>query len=153
MDINIKKLHPDAIIPSYAKHGDAGMDLTATSKEIDEYGNTVYGIGLALEIPFGYAGFIFPRSSVSKYTMDLANSVGVIDSGYRGELICKFKPTPLYIVHHEHNTDLYLKNHSYDIGERVAQIVIKKVETVQFQEVDELDESERGDGGFGSSGK
>ena len=66
MDIKIKKLHEDAVVPSYSKDGDAGMDLTAVSKVIDKYGNTSYGTGLAMEIPKGFVGYIFPRSSVSK---------------------------------------------------------------------------------------
>lgn len=80
MKVKIKKLNDAAIIPSYAKHGDAGMDLTATSKIYDEYGNVAYGTGLAFEIPDGYVGLLFPRSSVSKKQQFLTNSVGVIDS-------------------------------------------------------------------------
>lgn len=156
IDINIKKLHKDAIIPTYAKLGDAGMDLTAISKVIDNYGNVSYGIGLAMEIPFGYAGFIFPRSSVSKYTLDLANAVGVIDSGYRGEIICKFKPTPQFS--HPTNpenfhTEISIRNEFYDIGDRVAQIIIMEVPQINFNDVDELSDTDRGKGGFGSSGK
>ena len=86
--VKIKKLHPDAVIPSYAKHGDAGMDMYAVSKgELDKYGNMVYHTGLAMEIPRGHVGLIFPRSSVSKTPHMLRNHVGVIDSGYRGEII------------------------------------------------------------------
>lgn len=81
MDVKIKKLHEDAIIPNYAKKGDAGLDLTAISFRYEaEYDCFVYGTGLALEIPKGYVGLIFPRSSNSKTTAYLTNSVGVIDS-------------------------------------------------------------------------
>jgi len=154
LKVNIKKLHTDAVIPAYAKLGDAGMDLTATSKEIDKNGNASYGTGLAMEIPFGCVGLIFPRSSVSKYNLDLANAVGVIDSGYRGEIICKFKPTPKFDV----STNTFqnsetVGNETYDIGDRVAQIIIMPIPQVLFKEVEELGETQRGDGGFGSSGK
>ena len=96
MKVKIKKLHPDAVIPSYAKPGDAGMDLTAISKRVetgsDENGEYIeYGTGLAIEIPEGHVGLVFPRSSVSKKDLFLANAVGVIDSGYRGEVKLRFK--------------------------------------------------------------
>lgn len=80
MEVKIKKLNENAIIPTYAKEGDAGMDLTATSKSFDEYGNVVYGTGLAFEIPKGYVGLLFPRSSNAKTDLFLTNSVGVLDS-------------------------------------------------------------------------
>lgn len=80
MKVKIKKLNENAVIPQYAKPGDAGMDLTATSKYFDEYGNICYGTGLAFEIPQGYVGLVFPRSSCSKQQLVLANAVGVIDS-------------------------------------------------------------------------
>ena len=154
LKVNIKKLHTDAVIPVYAKLGDAGMDLTATSKEIDKYGNVSYGTGLAMEIPFGCVGLIFPRSSVSKYCLDLANAVGVIDSGYRGEIICKFKPTPQFsnpTSSENFNTDMLLYNEFYEVGDRVAQIIIMPIPQVLFKEVEELGETERGKGGFGST--
>ena len=90
LKVKIKKLHKDAVIPSYAHSTDCGLDLTAVSKTYDEYGNVVYGFGLAFEIPEGYAGFIFPRSSNHKSGLLLTNSVGVIDSGFRGEVTAKF---------------------------------------------------------------
>ena len=91
MEVKIKKTHKDAVIPRYAKAGDAGLDLTATSISYDEYGNICYGTGLAFEIPEGYVGLIFPRSSNCKKDIILTNCVGVIDSGYRGEVSFKFK--------------------------------------------------------------
>ena len=90
MKVKIKKLHPDAVVPSYAHSTDCGLDLTAVSKTFDEYGNVVYGFGLAFEIPEGYAGFIFPRSSNHKSGLLLTNSVGILDSCYRGEVTAKF---------------------------------------------------------------
>lgn len=80
MKVKVKKMHENAVIPKYATSGSAGMDLTAVSRTIDEYGNLVYGIGLAFEIPKGYVGLIFPRSSVSKHPLSMKNCVGVIDS-------------------------------------------------------------------------
>ena len=80
MKIKIKKLHENAIIPKYAKPGDAGMDLTAISISKDNVGNITYHTGLAVEIPQGYVGLLFPRSSISKKQQFLTNSVGVIDS-------------------------------------------------------------------------
>ena len=96
MKVNIKKLNPNAIIPSYAKQGDAGLDLTSIGlyqpqKNEDGTGIVSYSTGLAIEIPEGYVGLLFPRSSVADTSLTLANCVGVIDSGYRGHLYCTFK--------------------------------------------------------------
>lgn len=151
LDVKIKKLHKDAVMPTYAKHGDAGMDLTAVSKEYDEHGNVVYGTGLAFEIPNGYVGYVFPRSSNSKKDLILSNSVGVIDSGYRGEVIFKFKPVAYKAESetiHEVSLD-FLQD--YDIGDRIGQIIIMPYPQINFIEVDELPSSDRGVGGFGSS--
>ena len=93
LEVKIKKLHKDAVIPRYETVGSVGMDLTATSKEYDEYGNVVFGTGISIQLPDGYYADLRPRSSISKYDLVLANSVGTIDSDYRGELILKFKPT------------------------------------------------------------
>lgn len=144
LKVNIKKLHKDAALPTYAKHGDAGMDLTAVSKSYDEHGNIVYGTGLAFEIPLGHVGYLFPRSSNAKKDLLLSNSVGVIDSGYRGEVIFKFKLTCGHI-----ENDITC---SYEIGDRIGQIIIMPYPQVDFIEVNELSSSDRGVGGFGSSG-
>ena len=147
MKVNVKKLDSNAVIPTYAKHGDAGMDLTATSKEYDENGNVCYGTGLAFEVPSGFAGFLFPRSSNTKKDLILGNSVGVIDSGYRGEVVLKFRPVmPL-------ERDIEFGPREYEIGDRIGQIVIMPVPQIEFNVVDELSTSDRGVGGFGSSGK
>jgi dUTP pyrophosphatase len=90
MVVKIKKLVENAVIPAYSKKGDAGLDLTAVSKTIDENSNIVYGTGLAVEIPEGFVGLLFPRSSNSKTDLYLTNHVGVVDSGYRGEIMFKF---------------------------------------------------------------
>jgi dUTP pyrophosphatase len=147
MKVRIKKLNPQAIIPSYAKAGDAGMDLTAVTMEYDNHGNISYGTGLAVEIPKGYVGLIFPRSSVSKTQLALANSVGVIDSGYRGELICKFKPTLMLCDEGSEPEESVI----YKEGERVAQLMIIPHPEVEFEESEELEKTERGNGGFGST--
>lgn len=145
LSVKIKKLHKDAVIPSYAKHGDAGMDLTATSKEYDEHGNVVYGTGLAFEIPDGYVGLLFPRSSNTKKDLVLGNSVGVLDSGYRGELFLKFKSTIVNDMSYTYGLN------EYEIGDRIGQIIIMPYPKVNFIEVEELTETERGQGGFGST--
>lgn len=155
MQVNIKKLHEDAVIPSYAKDGDAGMDLTATSKSYDEHGNVVYGTGLAFEIPNGYVGLLFPRSSNTKKDLILGNSVGVLDSGYRGEVVFKFKPTIIYTM--DDDVDFvgapFHALNNYEVGDRIGQIIIMPYPQVEFVEVDELSSSDRGVGGFGSTDK
>lgn len=144
VEVKIKKLHQDAVLPTYGKEGDAAMDLTAVSRTLDSYNNVVYGTGLAMEIPLGYVGLIFPRSSITKHHLSLSNCVGVIDSGYRGEIICKFR---------ELGTDKVILNvNNYQVGDRIAQIMIIPRPEISFIEVDELSDSERGDGGFGSTG-
>lgn len=150
MEVRIKKLHPNAVIPTYAKDGDAGMDLTAVTKSYDRDGNIVYGTGLAFEIPEGYVGLVFPRSSLSRLDIALSNCVGVIDSGYRGEVTVKFKPAMLF---NREQRPIILNNRTYEVGERVAQIIIIPYPQITFIEADELSETERGTGGYGSSGK
>lgn len=152
MKVNVKKLDSNAVIPTYAKHGDAGMDLTATSKWYDESGNVCYGTQLAFEIPNGFAGFLFPRSSNTKKDLILGNSVGVIDSGYRGEVVLKFKAIDTQYLQDGKLTFLkrdFMKE--YNIGDRIGQIVIMPVPQIEFNVVDELSTSDRGVGGFGST--
>lgn len=136
--VKIKKLVPEAVVPSYAKSGDAGMDLTCTSVGHSPYGQLVCSTGIAMEIPVGYVGLIYPRSSIFKTGLVLSNHVGVIDSGYRGEI--KF-------IFNRSSNSL-----DYKLGDRIGQIIIMPYPTITFQEVTELNESVRGDGGFGSSG-
>ena len=139
MKIKIKKLHDDAIIPSYAKAGDAGMDLTCVDFKMTET-YVEYDTGLAMEIPEGHVGFLFPRSSVSKTNLVLANCVGVVDSGYRGPVKLRFKELS------------GPPGGRYRQGDRVGQIIIMPVPTFEFEEVKELSNTSRGDGGFGSTG-
>lgn len=136
MKIKIKKVHPDAIIPKYAHPGDAGMDVFAVSKkETEKF--VEYGTGLSFEVPLGYAMLVFPRSSVTNKDLMLKNSVGILDSGYRGELFLKFTR---------------FGEEDYKIGDKIGQIMILPFPTVEFEETDELSESSRGTGGFGSTG-
>ena len=138
--VNVKKLHENAVIPSYSKDGDAGMDLTIT-REIENTSFSVsYGFGIAMEIPKGYVGLVFPRSSVRNQDLILSNCVGVIDSGYRGELQATFKKTN------------GLDSIKYKVGDRGAQIMIIPYPQVKMNEVGELTKTERGEGGFGSTG-
>jgi dUTP pyrophosphatase len=149
MKVKIKRLSPDSVVPSYAKEGDAGLDLTATSFNTDPQGNFIYGTGLAIEIPEGYVGLIFPRSSIVKKQMALANSVGVVDSGYRGELKVIFKAAllnPISVID-------FPDGSKYKVGERVAQLVIIPHPYIDLVESEELSDSQRSDTGFGSSGK
>lgn len=146
LNVKIKKMHKDAVIPKYMKSGDAGMDLTAVTKEfeINDAGQKlqVYDTGIAVEIPVGYVGLVFPRSSISKTGLIMTNHVGVIDSGFRGSIKQKFRidgrPT---------------KKSTYNIGDRVAQLIIVPYPSINFIESEELSSTERGSGGFGSSGK
>ena len=148
LEVKIKKLHKNAVIPKYETVGSVGMDLTAVSKEYDEHGNVVFGTGLAVQIPEGYYADLRPRSSISKYDLVLANSVGTIDSDYRGELILKFKPSVYFGVNRGDDDGVM-----YDVGDRIAQLVILPYPKVSFVEVDELSDTERGTGGFGSTNK
>ena len=143
MDVKFKKLHDDAKIPSYAHDTDAGLDLTAVSftQEFDKSNKLVlvYHTGLAVEIPEGYVGLIFMRSSVSNKSISLTNAVAVIDSGYRGELLLKYKIT----------TDSLPT--IYQPGEKIGQLIIIPYPKINPIEVEELSGSDRNEGGFGST--
>jgi dUTP pyrophosphatase len=138
MKVNIKRLHENATIPFYAKESDAGMDLVITDIKGETEWDISYGFGISMEIPEGFMGLVFPRSSIRKTDLILSNSVGVIDSGYRGEIQVTFKKTGGAV---------------YKIGDRGAQIIIMPHPSIEFQEVEELTNTERGEGGFGSTGK
>lgn len=161
MKVNIKKLDEKAVIPVYAKVGDAGLDLVATSRIYDKDGNVTYGTGIAIEIPETFVGLIFPRSSNSKKDLLLSNSVGVIDSGYRGEILIKFKPSVLITCLGEDREDTEWKEdmdisvgakfEHYNIGDKIAQLIIIPYPQIEFEEVNELSSTERGEDGFGST--
>lgn len=160
--VNIKKLNENAVVPKYETLGAVGMDLTATSKHHDDIGNVVYGTGLAIEIPDGYYADLRPRSSISKYDLILANSVGTIDSDYRGELMLKFKKIKKTKTESREVSvgmgfydleDVEIDiTKTYDIGDRIAQIVILPYPKINFVEVENLSNTLRGNGSFGSSG-
>ena len=145
MDVKIKKLTEDAIIPFYATDGSAGMDVTAVSMEYDKFNDCyIYHTGLAFQLPKGYVMLIFPRSSNRKTNYYLANHVGVLDSDYTGELMVVYK------CRDSKHVDLQIP--PYKVGDRVAQIIILPYPEIDFDEVEELDKTERGSGGFGSTG-
>lgn len=139
MKVKFKKLVKDAVIPTYAHTTDAGMDLTATSMTINN-GIVTYGTGIAMEIPVGYVGLVFPRSSIYKINLQLTNSVGVIDSGYRGEIMFKYRITDN-------------EPPKYEVGDRIGQIIILPYPKIEFDEILELSDSDRNTGDYGSTGK
>ena len=145
MEIKFKKLDPRAVAPVRAHESDAGFDLVCTdiTTEINECGQLilVYHTGLAVEIPEGYFGLFVPRSSISKKSLSLLNSPGIIDAGYRGEILGKFRST----------TDVVPA--VYKPGEKFAQLLILPLPDVTFVESSELSDSDRGEDGFGSTDK
>lgn len=142
MKIKIKRTHPDAEIPKYANPGDAGLDLHAMIflNEDDLY--IEFDTGIALEIPEGYTGLLLPRSSISNYGCMLANSIGVIDSGYRDSIKVRFR-----------KLNLANNNSNYKIGDKIAQLLLIPVVKAELVEVKKLSKSKRGKNAFGSSGK
>ena len=142
--IPVQRLNSDLPLPNYAKPGDAGADLIANEEVTlaPGGGRALIGTGIAVAIPLGYAGFVQPRSGLAlRHGITCLNSPGLIDSGYRDELkvlLVNTDPSDPYEVHR---------------GDRIAQLVIQKVEEVAWEESDELDDTERGLGGFGHSGR
>lgn len=139
IDVKIRKVHPDAVIPFRAHVTDAGMDVTAISMEMTE-DYVEYDTGLQFQLPEGYAMLIFPRSSNSKKDLLLCNSVGILDAGYTGNLKLRFKLT----------TEGYTEK-IYNPGDKVGQIMIIPYPEINFIETEVFNETERGDGGFGST--
>ena len=138
--VKIKKVTESAVIPTKAHATDAGYDLYADSIGYDDCGNVVYGTGVAVEIPKAYVGFVFPRSSIARTGLILSNAVGVIDSGYRGEIMAKFRRAQV-------------PAEEYKLGDRIVQLIILPYPEVEFDVVEKLSDSDRGVGGYGSSGK
>lgn len=138
------RLDPDLPLPAYARAGDAGVDLVAREDVTlaPAGGRALVATGIAIALPEGYAGLVQPRSGLAfKHGVTVLNTPGLIDSGYRGELkVC--------LINHDPTEPFEVTR-----GERIAQLVVQAVENVNFVEVDSLDESERGDKGFGSSGR
>ena len=144
MYLQFKKLSDQAVIPDYAHYGDAGLDLIATSvRKTNLYWE--YGTDLAVEIPPSCVGLLFPRSSISKTTHCLRNSVGVIDSGYRGEIRVRMS-----IPSRFDDGEPALE---YGEGDKVAQLIVFEVPRLKIVESEELSESARSFAGFGSSGR
>lgn len=138
MRIGVKKLRPNAQLPQQSNEFAGAYDLFVSDWDLYEYG-IVVKTGIAIEIPTGYRGIVVPRSSISKQPLFLHNSIGVIDSDYRGEILLKFA----------------LFGQEFDIkrGDRIGQLYIEEVIQVEFIETIQLSETERGTKGFGSSGR
>ncbi|NIH88179.1 dUTP diphosphatase [Amycolatopsis granulosa] len=142
VQVLLSRLDPGVPLPSYARPGDAGADLVTTTDVVLEPGRRVLvGTGIAIALPPGYAGFVHPRSGLAARTgLSVVNAPGTIDAGYRGEIkVC--------LVNHDPDEPIRLSR-----GDRIAQLVIQRVETAAFVEVAELPASERGAGGYGSTG-
>lgn len=140
MQLKIKKIHPEAVLPTFAHPADAGMDLYAVETVTIESGERVQiKTGIAMAIPMGFVGLIWDKSGVSQ-KFGLKTFGGVIDSGYRGEVLIGLLNTSP-------------ENFTFEAGQKVAQMLIQKIEHPNILEVMELDETDRGEGAFGSSGK
>ncbi len=147
MTVSVKKLTADAVLPKKAKESDAGYDIVAIDDgTFTPEGYVSYRTGLSISPPKGYHVLIFPRSSISNYDLVLANSVGLVDNGYRGEIMVRFKPVDRIISSKDPVRKIYKK------GDKIAQLVFEKTISFEMQEVNSLDDTDRGSGGFGSSG-
>lgn len=176
MKIKFKKLLHNAVTPLQGHRGDAGYDLTAAEVTIDDNGIITYNSGIAVEIPHGYVGLLFPRSSIYKKGLKLTNCVGVIDSPYRGPVMAKFDTNisywdsvytpseplhqtlletgilPVYLEKDDVEKGIQIELEIYKIGDRFIQLVIVPIPDVEYEEVEELSDSSRGEGGYGSTG-
>ncbi|HKN50998.1 MAG TPA: dUTP diphosphatase [Amycolatopsis sp.] len=142
VQVLLTRLDPDVPLPAYARPGDAGADLVTTSDIVLGPGERgVVGTGIAIALPPGYAGFVHPRSGLAaRVGLSVVNTPGTIDAGYRGEIkIC--------LINHDPARKIELSR-----GDRIAQLVVQRVEHAVFVEVQNLDETERGAGGYGSTG-
>ena len=141
MNVNFELRHPNAVLPQAANPGDAGLDLVAVEQIMDNVDQQWFDTGVAVEIPEGYVGLVYPRSSISKLDVMLANGVGVVDSGYRGTIQVRF------------NTNHVGAAHKYSVGDKVAQMIIMPYPQINPVEVADLSDTHRGEQGFGSSGR
>jgi dUTP pyrophosphatase len=142
--LRVRRIDPDLPLPSYARAGDAGADLVARSGVVLEPGGgrAIVPTGIAIELPPGWAGFVLPRSGLAiRHGVTCLNTHGLVDSGYRDEL-------RVVLVNHDSSSAYEVRR-----GDRIAQLVVQRVATIQWDEVDSLSESERGLGGFGHSGR
>jgi dUTP pyrophosphatase len=142
VDVLLTRLDPDVPLPSYAHPGDAGADLvTTTDVELAPGARAVVGTGIAIALPFGYAAFVHPRSGLAaRFGVSIVNTPGTIDAGYRGEI-------RVALVNHDPAEQVSLQR-----GERIAQLVVQRVEAARFVVVDTLPGSARAEGGYGSTG-
>lgn len=150
MDIKFKKLVPEAQIPYHKYDNDAGFDLTAVSMETTK-DYIEYKTGIAVQIPKGYVGLIFPRSSVTTYDLILKNCVGVIDADYLGEIRCRYYNTTN--LRNVITLETIPAGKIYSVGDRVAQILFLELPKITLVEAKELSDTLRGEGGFGHTGK
>ena len=146
LELKVKKVLDNAVLPEYGSDGAACFDLVAASEKVINTSKTgrkvEYDTGLAFEIPEGYVGLVFPRSSVtSKTSLMLGNGVGVIDSDYRGTVKFQYREMAPVI------------GFKYNVGDRIGQMMILPVPTLELVETQELSSTERGEGGFGSTGQ
>ena len=141
-EIRCVQKHRDLPLPSYAHAGDAGADLvSAEDISLKPGQRAAVATGLSIALPNGYVGLVHPRSGLAlKHGISMVNTPGTIDSGYRGEI-------KVILINHDHDSTFDIKR-----GDRIAQLVIQKVETATFKLVDSLEDTDRGDGGFGSTG-
>ncbi|MGA4507589.1 dUTP diphosphatase [Propionibacteriaceae bacterium G1746] len=142
IELQVHQLDPDLPLPGYAHPGDAGADLYArVDVHLAPGERQLVPTGIALAIPAGYAGFVHPRSGLAaRHGLGMVNAPGVIDAGYRGEILVN-------LVNHDPLTPIHLRR-----GDRIAQLVVQAVVTPRFTAVDALDQTTRGTGGHGSSG-
>jgi len=160
--LKVKKLHPNAVLPKRANSTDAGYDLVALDcGQIVRDNFIEYNSGIAIELPPGYHALIHPRSSISSHDLILANSIGLVDNGYRGPILCRFKIVPPQkptedfsesggvTMEGQYQIPWFPK--IYCKGDRIAQLVIEKTVDVEVQAVEELSTTARGAGGFGST--
>lgn len=138
--MKFKREHKDAIVPKRAFPTDAGLDLTAVSMEYHT-GYVEYDTGIAVEIPKGFMGFLCARSSVTSKDLVLKNAVGIIDETYRGTLKFRYWRTN------------GVRSNVYHVGERVGQLIVVPIASLELEEVSELSDTTRGNGGYGSTGK
>jgi dUTP pyrophosphatase len=143
VDVLVRRVDPEAVLPGYAHPGDAGVDLVTTVAATVAPGERVLlPTGIAVALPEGYAAFVHPRSGLAvRFGVSLVNSPGTIDAGYRGEIAVS-------LINLDPREDVVLQR-----GDRIAQLVVQRVEHVVFHEVRDLPGSDRGEGGFGSSGR
>ena len=139
--VKFQKLHPDAVVPVRANETDSGFDVVAIDDGVlAEDGRYIeYDLGFCVQPPAGYYLELFPRSSISKYDLQLCNSVGIIDEGYRGPVKVRFRP-------------VYNEAKFYKKGDKIAQLILRKREDCRFMEMGSLEDTKRGAGGFGSTG-